>query len=433
MSQGINNDMTASKPRHIVKNLRWWILVLFLLGVTVNYITRNSLGILAPELKSNLGITTEQYSWIVGAFQLAYTLFQPLCGWLIDVIGLKLGFMICAGLWALACLMHAGAGNWVHLALLRFFMGGAEAAATPANAKTIGEWFPKSERPIAAGWAGVGFSIGAMLAPPIIYFAHASFGWQGAFLFTGIRARLGVVLWWAFYHNPDKHPNLSKAELDFIRQDNEAPPVKLPFLTALKTVGKNKRFYGIAIPAFMAEPAWAVMSFWVPLYLSKTYGMDLKQIALFAWLPFLAADLGSIASGYLTKLYTRLFGLSRVNSVVASSVSGAFLMVSLAVMAFTNNPYIAIVLISIGGFGHQIISCMLSALVVESFDKGQMATVNGMRGSAAWIASFLFSLIIGVTADKIGFNPLFIAMGFFDLIGAFFLVTFIAERRAKRA
>ena len=433
MSQGINNDMTASKPRHIVKNLRWWILVLFLLGVTVNYITRNSLGILAPELKSNLGITTEQYSWIVGAFQLAYTLFQPLCGWLIDVIGLKLGFMICAGLWALASLMHAGAGNWVHLALLRFFMGGAEAAATPANAKTIGEWFPKSERPIAAGWAGVGFSIGAMLAPPIIYFAHASFGWQGAFMFTGILAMLWVVLWWAFYHNPDKHPNLSKAELDFIRQDNEAPPIKLPFLTALKTVGKNKRFYGIAIPAFMAEPAWAVMSFWVPLYLSKTYGMDLKQIALFAWLPFLAADLGSIASGYLTKLYTRLFGLSRVNSVVASSVSGAFLMVSLAVMAFTNNPYIAIVLISIGGFGHQIISCMLSALVVESFDKGQMATVNGMRGSAAWIASFLFSLIIGVTADKIGFNPLFIAMGFFDLIGAFFLVTFIAERRAKRA
>ena len=433
MSQGINNDMAVSKPRRIVKNLRWWVLVLFLLGVTVNYITRNSLGILAPELKTSLGITTEQYSWIVGAFQLAYTLFQPLCGWLIDVIGLKLGFMICAGLWALTCLLHAGAGNWLHLAILRFFMGGAEAAATPANAKTIGEWFPKSERPVAAGWAGVGFSIGAMLAPPIIYFAHASFGWQGAFMFTGVLAAAWVVLWWAFYHNPDKHPNLSKEELEFIRQDNEPPAVKLPFLTALKTVGKNKRFYGIAIPAFMAEPAWAVMSFWVPLYLSKAYGMDLKQIALFAWLPFLAADLGSVASGYLTKLYVRLFGCSRVNSIVASSVSGAFLMISLAAMAFTNNPYVAIALISIGGFGHQIISCMLSALVVESFDKGQMATVNGMRGSAAWIASFAFSLIIGVTADKIGFNPLFIAMGFFDLIGACFLVTFIAERRTKRA
>lgn len=433
MSQDVNNEIAVSKTRRVVKNLRWWILILFLLGVTVNYITRNSLGILAPELKTELGITTQQYSWIVGAFQLAYTFFQPLCGWLIDVIGLKLGFMICAVLWAVACIAHAGAGSWLHMALLRFGMGASEAAATPANAKTIGEWFPKAERPIAAGWAGVGFSIGAMLAPPIIYFAHASFGWQGAFMFTGFLALMWVALWWLFYHNPEQHPNLSKDELTYIQQDNEAAPVKLPFLTALRTIGKNRRFYGIAIPAFMAEPAWAVMSFWVPLYLAKAYGMDLKQIALFAWLPFLAADLGSVASGYLTKLYIRLFGCSRVNSVVASSVTGAFLMISLAVMAFTNNPYIAIALISIGGFGHQIISCMLSALVVESFDKGQMATVNGMRGSAAWIASFLFSLIIGVTADTIGFNPLFIAMGFFDLVGAIFLVAFIAERRAKRA
>ncbi len=297
MSQDINNTVAASKTRRVIKNLRWYVLVLFLLGVTVNYITRNSLGILAPELKESLGITTEQYSWIVGAFQIAYTIFQPLCGWLIDVIGLKIGFMICAGIWALMCIFHAGAGSWLHLAILRFFMGASEAAATPANAKTIGEWFPKSERPVAAGWAGVGFSIGAMLAPPIIYFAHASFGWQGAFMFTGVLALLWVILWWAFYHNPEQHPNLSKDELAFIKQDNEPPAVKLPFLTALKTVSKNKRFYGIAIPAFMAEPAWAVLSFWVPLYLAKEHGMDLKQIAMFAWLPFLAADLGSVASG----------------------------------------------------------------------------------------------------------------------------------------
>ncbi len=98
--------------------------------------------------------------------------------------------------------------------------------------------------------------------------------------------------------------------------------------------------------------------------------MDLKQIAMFAWLPFLAADLGSVVSGYLTRLYVRWFGCTRVNSVIASSVTGAFLMLSLALVAITRDPYITIILISIGGFGHQIISCMLSALVVESFDKG---------------------------------------------------------------
>ncbi|QZX96288.1 MFS transporter [Pantoea alfalfae] len=431
--ESTTKPISASRTVRVIKNLRWWMLGMFLLGVTVNYITRNSLGILAPELKTSLNMTTEQYSWVVAAFQLAYTLFQPICGWLIDVIGLKMGFLICALIWSVTCLLHAGAGSWLHLALLRFVMGASEAAATPANAKAIGDWFPKKERPVAAGWAGVGFSIGAMLAPPIIYFAHITFGWQGAFLLTGGLGLLWVGLWWWGYHSPESHPRLSDDERAFINQDNEAIGEKLPFFTALKVIGKEKKFYGIAIPAFLAEPAWAVLSFWVPLYLANERGMDLKQIVMFAWLPFLAADLGSVASGYLTRIYVRWFGMTRVNSIVASSVTGALLMVSLALMTLVKDPWLAIALISVGGFGHQVISCMLSALVVERFDRRQMATVNGMRGSCAWIASFIFSLIIGVTADTIGFNPLFVAMGFFDLIGAVFLVMLIAERRQRPA
>lgn len=431
--ESTTKPISASRTVRVIKNLRWWMLGMFLLGVTVNYITRNSLGILAPELKTSLHMSTEQYSWVVAAFQLAYTLFQPICGWLIDVIGLKMGFLICALIWSVTCLLHAGAGSWLHLALLRFVMGASEAAATPANAKAIGDWFPKKERPVAAGWAGVGFSIGAMLAPPIIYVAHITFGWQGAFLLTGGLGLLWVGLWWWGYHSPETHPRLSGEERTFINQDNEAIGEKLPFFTALKVIGKEKKFYGIAIPAFLAEPAWAVLSFWVPLYLANERGMDLKQIVMFAWLPFLAADLGSVASGYLTRIYVRWFGLTRVNAIVASSVTGALLMVSLALMTLVKDPWLAIALISVGGFGHQVISCMLSALVVERFDRRQMATVNGMRGSCAWIASFIFSLIIGVTADTIGFNPLFVAMGFFDLIGAVFLVMLIAERRQRPA
>ena len=416
-----------------IKGLRWYMIGLVTLGTVLGYLTRNTIAVAAPTLMSELHITTQQYSYIIAAYSACYTLMQPVAGYVLDLLGTKVGYAVFAIMWAIFCAATAMAGSWGGLALARGAVGAAEAAMIPAGLKASSEWFPAKERSVAVGYFNVGSSIGAMLAPPIIYFAHASFGWQGAFMFTGVLALLWVILWWIFYHNPEQHPNLSRDELAFIKQDNEPAPVRLPFLTALKTVSKNKRFYGIAIPAFMAEPAWAVLSFWVPLYLAKEHGMDLKQIAMFAWLPFLAADLGSVASGYLTRLYTRWFGCTRVNSVVASSVTGAFLMISLAVVAVTRDPYITIVLISIGGFGHQIISCMLSALVVESFDKGQMATVNGMRGSAAWIASFLFSLLIGVTADKIGFNPLFIAMGFFDLIGAVFLVMLVAERRQRPA
>ena len=236
-----------------------------------------------------------------------------------------------------------------HSALLH---GGAEAAATPANAKAISDWFPKKERPIAAGWAGVGFSIGAMLAPPIIVIAHVSFGWQGAFLFSGGLALIWVVLWWLFYHSPQQHPNLSQQELDLIREDNEPVLPKLPFLTSLASLCKNKKFYGIAIPAFLAEPARRSSASGCRCTATER-GMDLKQIAMFARLPFPAADIGSVASGYLTTLYRKWFGCSRVNSVVASSVTGAFLMVSLAFVAITQDPYVAIALISIGGFGHR--------------------------------------------------------------------------------
>ncbi|VFS45286.1 Hexuronate transporter [Budvicia aquatica] len=160
--------------------------------------------------------------------------------------------------------------------------------------------------------------------------------------------------------------------------------------------------------------------------------MELKQIAMFAWLPFLAADIGSVASGYMTNLYHKIFGFGQINSVIASSVTGAFMMISLAFVAITKDPYIAIALISVGGFGHQVISCMLSALVVNNFDKSQVATVNGLRGSSAWIASFLFTLLIGAVSDTIGFGPLFVAMGFFDLIGAAFLIFLFAERRSQK-
>ena len=173
----------------------------------------------------------------------------------------------------------------------------------------------------------------------------------------------------------------------------------------------------MAKPKRRAEPRIVVAK-------SLVHLAALTPLAILLWQMWSVAKTGSNALGAdpVAEIEHRL-GLWAIR----------FLMISLATVAITRDPYITIVLISIGGFGHQIISCMLSALVVESFDKGQMATVNGMRGSAAWIASFLFSLLIGVTADKIGFNPLFIAMGFFDLIGAVFLVAFIAERRAKRA
>jgi len=227
-------------------NVRWVMLVLFIAGVTLNYVTRNTLGVLAPELKQVLNISTQEYSWIVAAFQLAYTIFQPICGWVLDHIGLKIGFMFFAGAWALVCLLHPLATNWISLAVMRFCMGATEAAAAPANVKFLTEWFPKKERGVAAGWSGVGFSLGAMLAPPLVIAIHLNYGWQAAFIVPGVMGVLWVILWKVYYNHPTLKPNLSAQEKAFVLDEetlkDQEVQEKLGCLESIKVIATTKNF-----------------------------------------------------------------------------------------------------------------------------------------------------------------------------------------------
>jgi len=426
-----HQDIVTNKP---VKKMRWIILALFVLGVTLNYVTRNSLGILAPELKKTFSMSNAEYGYVTVAFQAAYTMFQPFCGWLIDFIGLKIGFAICALLWSLSCMAHAGVGSWMQLAILRFFMGSTEAAASPSMAKLMTDWFPKNERTIANGWGGVGFSIGGVVAPPLIVGLHSYFGWKAAFVVPGAIGILWSIVWWKFYDSPAKSKHISQEEQVYIltHQDPHTQSQKQSLWASLGKLLATRRFYGIGLPAFLAEPAWQTMSFWVPLYMSQVHGFKLKEIALFAILPFLMADIGSIASGYLAPYMRKKFSLTPTNSAIATSCSGAVLMICLAGTAFVGNAYEAVILISIGGFGHQIISSMLTVLVMETTVKDQVATTNGLRGTFAWVAATISTLAIGSVTTAFGagaFTYVFICLGFFDLIGAAIMASLLWERK----
>lgn len=134
-----------------IKGLRWWIIALVCLGTITNYLARNSLGVLAPQLKTELGMSTQQYSYVVGAFQVGYTIMQPVCGFIVDLIGLRIGFAVFAVLWSIAGCLHAGASGWLSLASFRGLMGLTEAAAIPSGMKAVAEWFPDRKNP--SRWA----------------------------------------------------------------------------------------------------------------------------------------------------------------------------------------------------------------------------------------------------------------------------------------
>lgn len=269
-----------------------------MLGSIINYLTRSSLSVAAPTLKTQLGIDERHYSWIVSTFQGAIML-QPLCGYVLDTIGLKAGYALFAVAWSIISMCHAFAGNWQMLAGLRGLLGLAEGSANPAGMKATSEWFPAKERGLAGGVYNIGASFGSMLAPPLVGWAILAYNWQTAFVVTGALGFVWVVLWLFFYDSPEKHKSLSAEEADYISSGQETHLQNDGTKPSVFQILRRRNFWGIALPRFLADPTWGTLTFWMPLYLSQTRGWNIKQIALFAWLPFWRRTLAASSAGRL--------------------------------------------------------------------------------------------------------------------------------------
>ncbi|WP_295561531.1 MFS transporter [uncultured Sphingomonas sp.] len=409
---------------------RWWIISLVTIGTVLNYLARSSLSVAAPTLKGEFAMTTQQYSWVVASFQAAYTVMQPVAGYLLDLMGLRLGFAVFAIGWSVANCCHAFAAGWPSLAVFRGMLGLTEAAAIPAGLKTVAEWFPPHERTVATGWFNIGSSLGAMIAPPIVVTCIAIWGWQSAFVVTGAVGIVWAAIWYVFYRSPADHPRLSTTERAHIEAGRDAAAQGHPDgPTNWRALLRTRDFWAIAIPRFLADPAWQTFSFFIPLYLVEAKGLDLKSVAAFAWLPFLAADAGSLLGGYYAPFVMRRFNVSLLTSRKIVVTTGALLMVGPACIGLTVSPAAAIALFCIGGFAHQMLSGALMTLAADLFDPRIVATAGGMAGSAAWIGGLSFSLLIGALADTIGYNPLFAALAVFDFIGAAVLWTLLRRPR----
>ncbi|MET0365838.1 MAG: MFS transporter [Sphingobium sp.] len=409
--------------------LRWWIISLVTLGTVLNYLARSSLAVAAPTLKDSFGMTTQEYSWVVAAFQGAYTIAQPLAGLALDLMGLRLGFALFAVAWSLSNCAHAFATGWPSLAAFRGLLGLTEAAAIPAGIKVVGEWFPPRERTVATGWFNIGSSLGSILAPPIVVFCIFIWGWQSAFVVTGSVGLLWAALWYWGYRSPEDHKGLSAAERALImegRVEADSTPT-----ASWRDVIMTRAFWSIAIPRFLCEPAWHTFSFFIPLYLVDARGLDLKSVAAFAWLPFLAADMGSILGGYYAPWLMKRFGISLLGSRKIVMTTGAIMMVGPACIGLAGSAGAAIALFCIGGFAHQMLSGALMTLSADLFEPRVVATATGMAGSAAWIGGLSFSLIVGALADTVGYDPLFAALALFDILAAIVLWSMLRNPPAR--
>lgn len=416
-----------------LKGMRWWMVAIVTFGLIVNYLARNTLSVAAPTMMAEMHMSTQQYSYVVVAWQVCYALMQPVAGYILDAIGTKLGFAIFAACWSLACAAAALATGWQGLAFFRALLGMSEAAGIPAGVKATTEWFPAKERSVAIGWFNIGSSVGALLAPPLVVWSIMHGTWHWGFVIVGVLGLIWTTIWMLFYKHPKDQKALSDKERDYILEGQEAQfKDEVVRKASWKSIVSSRNFWAIAIPRFLSEPAWQTFNAWIPLYMMTERHMNLKEIALFAWLPFLAADIGCVLGGYLSPFFHKYFNVSLFTSRKMVVVFGALFMIGPACIGLAASPYTAIALLCVGGFAHQTLSGALYSVTSDMFGKHEVATATGLGGMSGYLGATLFTLLFGFLVVKIGYSPLFLLLAIFDLVGAVVVCVLARERKVEQ-
>ena len=286
----ITPEFVSEKP----SSMRWWVCALLFFATTINYVDRQVLAILAPDLQRETGWTEIEYGYIVTAFQFSYAIGLLFAGKLIDFLGTKRGYIISIFVWSLAAMTHAMAKTATGFGIARLALGVGESGNFPAAIKTIAEWFPRKERALATGIFNSGSNIGAILAPLMVPLIALQFGWQWAFIGTGILGFIWLFFWVRMMQPPASHPKVNKAELAIIESDFETSKEKP---ATLWQIIRTRKVWAIAVGKFLTDPIWWFFLYWLPKFLSQTYGLKLDKIGLPLITAYLIADVGSVGGG----------------------------------------------------------------------------------------------------------------------------------------
>lgn len=368
------------------------------LATVINYLDRQALSVLGPDLRREFGMSNEAYGTVLSAFMLAYTISNGVSGPLIDRIGTRLGYALCMAVWSAAGMLHALATGPVSLAGFRFLLGIGEAGNWPAGAKVAAEWFPARERALACGIFNSGAAIGAIIAAPLVSWLALRFGWKATFVVIGLGGYVWLLGWWFIYRTPATV--LAEATVP------PAAPWRL-----LRT-----RFVSIlTLAKVFLDPVWYFYIFWFPQYLSSVHGFDLARIGMTAWIPFVTADLGNLVGGWFTgRLIRRGMPSSRARKT--SLAVFALLMTAAIPAALVSNVWVAIGFISIATFGYTGCNSNALAFPADVFPTNMVGSVWGLASMGSGFGGMVFSWLSGRMIDLHGYTPVFICYGLMPLV-----------------
>ena len=373
-----------------IGRFRWAVCALLFFATTINYIDRQVLGILAPDLQRSIGWNEVEYGYIVTAFQAAYALGLLASGRLLDRVGTRVGFAVAIAVWSVAAMGHALARSAFGFGVARFLLGLGEASNFPAAIKTVAEWFPRRERALATGIFNAGTNVGAIIAPLVVPAITLAFGWPWAFILTGAIGFIWLGAWLLLYAAPENHPRVSQAELAHIRSDAEESvrPVSWFRLLGLRQT------WAFALGKFLTDPIWWFYLYWLPKFLHETHGLTLATVGAPLVAIYLIADVGSIGGGWLSS------ALIKKGFSVNAARKTAMLVCAVAVVPIVLAPWVsslwgAVALIGLAAAAHQGWSANIFTIASDMFPRRAVGSVVGIGGMAGAVGGMLISTVTG--------------------------------------
>jgi ACS family hexuronate transporter-like MFS transporter len=380
-----------------IGHYRWYIVALLFFATTINYVDRAVLGVLAPTLRTEIGWTDQDYGYISAAFTLAYAIGFIFAGWFIDKIGTRIGYTVYLTIWSLAAAAHALVTSAFGFGIARFALGIGESGNFPAAIKTVAEWFPKKERALATGIFNAGSNVGAIIAPLVVPWIALHWGWQEAFIFTGLAGLIWILFWFPVYRHPSIHPKLSKRELEFIESDPPDSPAKISWVKLLPL----KQTWAFSIGKFLTDAIWWFYLFWFPLFMNDRFGVDLRSIGLPMITVYLLADIGSVAGGWFSSF------LIKKNWTINAARKTAMLVCALLILPVSIAPHVsgewvAVIIIGIAAAAHQGFSANIFTTTSDMFPRKAVASVVGIGGFAGAMGGFFMNLGAGWLKQNTG-------------------------------
>ena len=370
-------------------------------------------------IQLEIPITNTQFSELQAAFLLAYAVMYAGGGRLIDWLGTRRGFLVIMVWWSLACASHSFAAGFFSLLASRFLLGMGEGGGFPAATKAVAEWFPTRERSTAMGIINAGTALGAVVAPPAIAAVLAIGNWRWVFSLCGAAGLLWTIGWLRDYFPPGQHPRLSEGERTEIEEVFVSAPKKETRDSWLRLF-TFPQVWGLVLGKFLSDAAWYFYLFWLPKYLYDMRGFDTKKVGYFAWIPYAASGLGSLAGGWVS---SRLLGRGHSLNFSRKAVLGASAAVMPLILFVTRVPVeMTIVLFSIAFFGQQSWSTLVMILPADLFPRRVVGSVAGLVGFGGAMGGVVFNLVAGRMLDNgFGYGSVFALVSTFHVL-AFALI-----------